>query len=1284
MNRSERKSTWYEDIRTELETRDKLCSLQSPNYKYRRPEKNPYNYASVDEFKRVHKFNVRKDCKFVPDNPTGLRSDPYKRFWANIENAKQCKNVMGWWRPTVNRSYRYEMGTCWQTTDDAYCAEKYEVPELLRPGQDKLFNKDRLVTQGKLRCNADPKCSWVKLKTSQDCFSKKALENIEPNIDQPPTDMPKDATKGNIEQYLFDWYQGTKRVGVPIVNPLSGTGNRCVRPSEKENGKNAMRDGKPARFVMPDANERISIGNDDSSKAAMHPSLPQSVVNMMMKNISNLGDRTSNRGMLAWHSTGSGKCHAKNTKILMHDGTMALVQNIIVGELIMGDDSRPRRVLTLGRGIDMMYDIIPAKGGGPFRVNSEHILCLKLNANYIIHMEVKEYLKLPNIVKKSLKGYRVAVDFEQVPVLFDPYKFGSVIASKPAFRIDGDKLTDYVNLHDGHIPHDYTRNTKFVRSDFLAGIIDVVGRTTRGGIELDLHDQRLSSDVMYLVRSLGLGIRSLETGSLEIYGKQIYDIPLRKLNIGTSPCFGMFDKYEDGLIFDFEVKEAGEGEFYGFTLTGNHRYLMGDFTVTHNTCTASGVIDAFWNSKKDIVFATSLDALAINPDYKFHECLMNMYPTWQREPYKGVTKADSLRLIGNAFANRGVRFLSFAKLSNRVRKTNDYNKLTNKKAFGKLFGGVVKKRKSTVSKTPKAAIKDDDMIDLNNTLLIIDEVHNLFRPLPTQRAQHDYLKEQLLDPKKFPGLKIVILTATPGDNINDVIMLLNMIRDPTHSAIKSPNIDSADDMKRFKEDIRGLISYYDTSADRSTFPVVKDQEPELFPMSDTQFEKYFEAYTKTVKEKKATQYEKLAKDNQLNKYWAPARRYSNMLYNLEKGMKISEFSSKIPGLLANVKAYPREKHYIYSAFYENRNKGWGSHGILAIANVLEKELGYVKLSVADAKVINKTGRLPDMKPRYILATQNEIGGSKAAEGDVVSKGANRNLDELVRVYNHPQNKNGDYVHVMLASQGFNEGIDLKAVRHIHMFEPLVTMASDKQTIGRAARYCSHRDLSHEEGEWTVTIHRYMSHYPVNVHLSPKKRSANSLVTVEHVNGPTKTEVEQIEQFKLTINDSKDIIKAKEEELEKIRADKHVDKDTRDKLKEEIKGAKMRIKDTEAQIKHIGKVADMRDKEFAKKQKELDKNLAKAEKARKKAYDLTSVPMIDEFIFHESRDRMKELLFVYQAMKEAAVDCPLLKEFHAVSGNKIKCERYSERQGRSSTGSIDSKNTGFLSKLRNLL
>ena len=61
-----------------------------------------------------------------------------------------------------------------------------------------------------------------------------------------------------------------------------------------------------------------------------------------------------------------------------YDGSIKNVQDIKEGEYLMGDDSNPRKVLSLARGKDMMYDIIPIKGD-KYTVNKEHILCLKVS-----------------------------------------------------------------------------------------------------------------------------------------------------------------------------------------------------------------------------------------------------------------------------------------------------------------------------------------------------------------------------------------------------------------------------------------------------------------------------------------------------------------------------------------------------------------------------------------------------------------------------------------------------------------------------------------------------------------------------------------------------------------------------------------------------------------------------------------------------------------------------------------------------------------------------------------
>lgn len=508
--------------------------------------------------------------------------------------------------------------------------------------------------------------------------------------------------------------------------------------------------------------------------------------------------------------------------------------------------------------------------------------------------------------------------------------------------------------------------------------------------------------------------------------------------------------------------------------------------------------------------------------------------------------------IAEAFKKRNIRFMSFAQLSYRVQATQNYKKTGNKKdrPVGKMY------------------------VDLDKSVLIFDEVHNLFRPLQTQKRLHEYLESQLVDPTKFPNMKIVILTATPGDNIPDIIKLLNIIREPKKPPITAPINYSEAALGAFKKSIRNMISFFDMSGDLTKFPKLLDEFPVKVPMGKSQFEAYIEAYNHVAPQ--ARNFAALAKENQTNKYWAAARRYANMLYNFEPSITLSEFSHKLPYLLDNIKQAPAEKHYVYSAFFENR--GYGGHGVIAIAKELEK-IGYVKLTVAEAKKLNKKSMLPDKRPRFILAISNEI----AADDKESTVG--KNLHEMIKIYNHVGNKNGEHVHVFLASQGFNEGIDLKGVRNIHIFEPLVTWASDKQTLGRAVRYCSHADLDRDKGEWVVKVFRYISDMPLQTY---KENATQN----EERQKAIKSKIEEDERRVLTMHK-----KTQQQEIKDLKAAIAADK-----------------------------------KELRAIEKSLKTNIG-------------NVRNIEEVIYEEAKERMRSLLNIYQAMKEAAVDCRIMQEFH---------------------------------------
>ncbi len=125
-----------------------------------------------------------------------------------------------------------------------------------------------------------------------------------------------------------------------------------------------------------------------------------------------------------------GKCFGFGTKVLMYSGELKKVEDIEVGELLMGDDSTPRKVLSLACGREEMYWIRQNKGID-YRVNKSHILSLKRSRNEgkhkhgdVLNISVEDYVKKSNKFKTNYKGYSVAVDFTEKKLEIEPYFLG--------------------------------------------------------------------------------------------------------------------------------------------------------------------------------------------------------------------------------------------------------------------------------------------------------------------------------------------------------------------------------------------------------------------------------------------------------------------------------------------------------------------------------------------------------------------------------------------------------------------------------------------------------------------------------------------------------------------------------------------------------------------------------------------------------------------------------------------------------------------------------------------
>jgi len=99
-------------------------------------------------------------------------------------------------------------------------------------------------------------------------------------------------------------------------------------------------------------------------------------------------------------------CFAKDTPVLMWDGSNKMSQDVLVGDILIGDDGCQRIVERLVSGEDSLYEI-KQKNGMTYVVNSKHTLVLKFTGdNDIIEIIIEDYLKLHDSEKSKLLGYK--------------------------------------------------------------------------------------------------------------------------------------------------------------------------------------------------------------------------------------------------------------------------------------------------------------------------------------------------------------------------------------------------------------------------------------------------------------------------------------------------------------------------------------------------------------------------------------------------------------------------------------------------------------------------------------------------------------------------------------------------------------------------------------------------------------------------------------------------------------------------------------------------------------
>lgn len=344
---------------------------------------------------------------------------------------------------------------------------------------------------------------------------------------------------------------------------------------------------------------------------------------------------------------GSGKCLGRGTPVIRFDGSIVPVETIQSGDLLLSPDGTPRKVLGTTQGEDVLYKITPTKGDTwicnqdhilSLKISGKH----KQRTYGEYHeLAVVDFLRKPEQFIAKAKLWRPeAIELRGTEVDVDPYFIGvwlgdgtsnlaNIGVTKPdqeiidcvdslaaewglsrrSWAYSGARCPTHFITAGSHkgkprgnrnplltvlrrlfpdgkrIPKMYLMNTIDVRRQVLAGLLDTDGYYHCGYYEICAKSPLLAEDILFCARSLGLAAyRSIKTVNGIPYSRitisgHLDTLPLRIPRKQAESRRQIKNVLRTGI----KVEEIGRGDYYGFELDGDGLFLLGDFTVTHNT-----------------------------------------------------------------------------------------------------------------------------------------------------------------------------------------------------------------------------------------------------------------------------------------------------------------------------------------------------------------------------------------------------------------------------------------------------------------------------------------------------------------------------------------------------------------------------------------------------------------------------------------------------------------------------------------------------------------------------
>jgi hypothetical protein len=290
-------------------------------------------------------------------------------------------------------------------------------------------------------------------------------------------------------------------------------------------------------------------------------------------------------GYLLFGVNACGKCLGGGTEIIMYNGELKKVENIQKGNLLMGDDSTSREVLSVTKGQDTLYEIKPTEYGDSFIVNSRHELTLLvldrgdkkidpiLGSSQIIDISLNEFLKKDKKWCNKTRLIHVGVNWSKSIThnvfkcnKIEPFIYGCNIGRLYVKGMNQNQKKGIIDYKANNCIDNYFKyGSKEDRIKVLMGIFHSIGYINENicCINTRMITKKFANEILFITRSIGWKTEIKENYLVSIINILNDDLPM--------------------ITSKFKVNEIGWGDYYGFECDKNHRFLLKDFTVTHNS-----------------------------------------------------------------------------------------------------------------------------------------------------------------------------------------------------------------------------------------------------------------------------------------------------------------------------------------------------------------------------------------------------------------------------------------------------------------------------------------------------------------------------------------------------------------------------------------------------------------------------------------------------------------------------------------------------------------------------